>query len=149
MQIAVTRVEHIHHEDVVLLRDRVHLVEHFDEPSAGNDSVVQVVIRLDAGDGANGRFAPLPQQRPLGIIGGDADGASAVGTGDVAHCLCVVLDPAGQSVDFDEQNCRGVGGVSGGTYRSHRGPITSKCIGAQVPRHTSPRSPTTASASPC
>ena len=78
MQVAVARVEDVHHEEVVLLRDRVDLLEHLDESRARDHRVVQVVVGLDAGNRTERRLASLPQRGPLGLVGGDANGAGSV-----------------------------------------------------------------------
>ena len=59
----------------------------------GHDGVVQVVVRLDPGDRAERRLAALPQQRPLGLVVGDAHGARRRGR------AAIVDDPRDVGVD--------------------------------------------------
>ena len=110
VQVAVAGVEHVEHEQVVAGGDLVHL-----RPAPPGSSrprhhrVVQVVVRLDPGDRAERRLAPLPQQRPLGLVGGDAHRAHAVRSAAIAViALGVGLDAVGQPDDLDEQRRRRV-----------------------------------------
>ena len=82
VEVAVAGVEHVEHEQVVAGGDLVDLRQHGGQLGPRHDRVVQVVVRLDPGDGAERRLAALPQQRPLGVVGGDAHGAHAVVAGD-------------------------------------------------------------------
>ena len=108
VQVAVAGVEHVHHEQLVPFDDLVDLLEHLGQSAAGHDGVVQVVVRLDAGDGAERGLAALPQQRPLGLVRGDAHRAGTVGHADLDDALHVGFDTVGQTVDLDEQDRRGV-----------------------------------------
>ena len=59
-------------DELVRVGDLVDAAQHLDEPGARHDRVVQVVVGRDARDRAERRLAALPQQRPLGVVGGDA-----------------------------------------------------------------------------
>ena len=87
VQVAVAGVEDVHHHQLVARRDLVHRAHHLHQAGARHHRVVQVVVGGDAGDGAEGRLAPLPEQRPLGLVRGDAHGACPVGPADLAHLL--------------------------------------------------------------
>ena len=73
VQVAVAGVEDVHRDERVRVGDLVDAPQHLDEAGARDDRVVQVVVGRDAGDRAERRLAALPQQRALGVVGGDAD----------------------------------------------------------------------------
>ena len=76
---------------------------------AGHDGVVEVVVRLDPGDRAERRLAALPQQRPLGLVGGDAHVAHAVRRWRSSTIGAVsAVDAVRQADDLDQQGRRGV-----------------------------------------
>ena len=90
------------------------LAQHLDEPGAGHDRVVQVVVGRDAGDRAERRLAALPQQRPLGLVGRDPHGARAVlARRPRATAATCASTPSGEPVDLDEQHRLGVARVAG------------------------------------
>ena len=85
VEVAVAGVEDVHHDQVVALGDRVDLGEHVDQPPAGHDGVVQVVVRPDAGDGAERRLAALPPARPARPRPRPPAPSGAVGAADLAR----------------------------------------------------------------
>ena len=121
MQVAVAGVEDVDDDEVVLGRDRVDLAQHLEEPGAGHDRVVEVVVRLDAGDRAERRLATLPEQRALRRVGRDPDRARAVLAADPVDDRDRGLDAGRQPVELGEQHGLGVAGVAGAA-RSPRPP---------------------------
>ncbi len=113
VQVAVARVEHVHHDEVVRGRDLVHAPQHLDELGAGHDRVVQVVVGRDARDRAERRLAPLPQQRPFGVVGRDPHQRCAVGARDGGDRVDVGVDAAVEPVDLGEQHGLRVARVPG------------------------------------
>ena len=114
VQVAVAGVEDVHDDEVVLGRDLVDLAQHLDQPGAGHDRVVQVVVGRDAGDRAERRLAALPQQRPLA----PASAATRTLRAPCARPTPVDdrdrgLDAGGQPVELDEQHRLGVARVAG------------------------------------
>ena len=68
-----------------------------------HDGVVEVVVRLDVGDRPERRLAALPQQRPLGVVGGHADRADVACRGQLADPLDLGRDRCRQPDHLDEQ----------------------------------------------
>ena len=120
VQVPVAGVEDVHHQQVVARGDLVHLAEHLHEPPSGHDGVVQVVVGLDPGDGAEGVLAALPDEGPLGLVGGHPHRARPVGQADLGHALHRILDAGLQAVDLDDEDGRGVGGEAGVDEGLHR-----------------------------
>ena len=87
MEVAVAGVEDVHHDQLVAVGDLVHLPQHLAQPRPGHDGVVQVVVRLDAGDGAERALAALPDEGPLDVVGRHPHRAGAVGPADRGHPL--------------------------------------------------------------
>jgi hypothetical protein len=69
---------------------------------------VQVVVGGDPGDGAEGRLATLPQQRPFSFVRGDPDGAGAVRATHLVDQRSRGVDAGRQTVDLDQEHGRGV-----------------------------------------
>jgi hypothetical protein len=57
VEVAVARVEDVHHVEVVALGDGVDLGQHLDQAGAGHDRVVQVVVGRHPGDRPERRHA--------------------------------------------------------------------------------------------
>ena len=81
---------------------------------------MQVVVGRDAGDRAERRLAALPEQRALGLVGGDPHRARAVVAADPIHRVDLVGDAVGQPVDLDQQHRGGVARVAGADVVLHR-----------------------------
>ena len=73
MEVAVAGVEHVDDVDAVARRDLVDLLDDFGESRPRHDRVVEVIVRLDLRHGAECSLSPLPEDVPLGIVGGGAD----------------------------------------------------------------------------
>ena len=72
MQVAVAGVEHVGDEQPVTLGDADELAHDLRQLRARDDRVLQQIRRGQPPHRAGRLLAPLPQQRPLGVVAGDA-----------------------------------------------------------------------------
>ena len=113
MEVAVTGVEDVDHDQVVFRRDLVDLAQNLEQPGAGHHCVVQVVVGFDPGDRAERRLAAFPEERALGRVCCDPHSAGPVRAPDLLHDRDRGLDPGRQAVDLGEQDRVGVTRVPG------------------------------------
>ena len=120
VEVAVSGMEHVHDDQLVAGGDLVHLREHLDQAGPRHDGVVQVVVRLDPGDGAKGGLSALPDQCPLRVVRRHPDRASAVAPTDPRHAGDAILDRGREAVELDDENRGGVRREAGVHVRLHR-----------------------------
>ena len=106
MQVAVARMEHVHHQQIVALGDLVDVIEYLGQLASRHHRVVQVVVGFDASDGTERCLAALPEQRSFGFVLRHPHGARAVRFGDSDDALYFVVQPVRQTVYFDQQDGR-------------------------------------------
>ena len=74
VQVAVAGVEDVGHPDAARRRTIVgDAAQHLGQRGARDDAVLHDVVRADPADRGERRLAALPEQRPLGVVGRDAD----------------------------------------------------------------------------
>ena len=104
MQVAVTGMEDVHHQQVVTPRDVVHGVENLGEPRPWHHRVVQVVVRCHLGHRPERRLASLPQRCTFSIVSREAHlGCTAV-AGDIGDACRIDLHPGLEPVDLGQQH---------------------------------------------
>src|SRR6266496_886089 len=113
MQVAVTGVEDVGHDEVVPAGDVVDAGQDVHEHRARHDAIVQVVVGCDLGDRPERALPPLPQQGPFGLIGGHADVADAVVAGGALHRAGLRIYGLGEAVHLHDEDRRRVGRVPG------------------------------------
>src|SRR5580700_7947071 len=86
------------------------------EGGAGDDTVLDDVVRRDAAHGGEGGFAAFPDEGALGIGLGDADFRGGVGAADFVDVSHQGFDFGDGAVELDEEKGAAVGvvGVDGG-----------------------------------
>src|SRR5712692_6771058 len=116
MEVPVAGVEDVADPQPELFLQLGDPAQHCRQLRPRDDAVLHVVVRADAAHGRERRLAPLPEQGPLVVVGGDADFARAVLAADALDCLQVLLDLEGHAVELDDQDGARVLGV----VRVHR-----------------------------
>ena len=79
VQVAVAGVEDVRHPDAVARRRaRAIAAQHLGQRGPRDHAVLHDVVGADPADRGERRLAALPEQRPLGVVGGDPDLERAV-----------------------------------------------------------------------
>ena len=122
VQVPIAGMKYVGDRDSVFVGNGCDRFQHMGKDRPGNDRVLHHEVGADAPEGPERFLAPLPQARSLVGSGRQADGACAVISQDLleltSFCRNGFLVP---SVDFGQQHCRGIGGISGGVNRCFHG----------------------------
>jgi len=130
MEIAIAGVEDISYAEACFPAERFDLGEDLRQRGAGNDAVLDDVVRRNAGHGGEGGFAAFPKESALGFGLRDANfagGVRAANFADVRHERGYFGDRA---IEFDEEERaahrivgmdRGFGGLDGETVHHFYG----------------------------
>ena len=111
MQVAVARVEDVRdHACRGALGDRVDRVQHLGQRGPGDDGVVQVVVRRDAADCAEGGLAALPQ--PFALAPRWRPGRTRAGARHIADLATCDRRPRREGLDLDQQDGVGIDRVA-------------------------------------
>ena len=96
--------------------------EHFGQPRARHDAVLDVVVRRDAAHRRERRLASAPDARALLVGLRDVDGRRAVALAGSDHDVEERADLRRRAVELDDQHRVGVGevGMHGGLGRANR-----------------------------
>ena len=92
VQVAVARVEDVADAQAVLALQLGDPAQHLGEPGARDDPVLDVVVAADAAHRGEGRLAPLPEERALGVVGGRANLHAPGGPADLFDGGQILLD---------------------------------------------------------
>ncbi|CAB4879359.1 unannotated protein [freshwater metagenome] len=113
MQVSVACMENVEDQKFVALGDLVHLGEHLGEAPSRHHGVVQVIVRLDARDRPERRFAPLPEEESLRLVLGHPDASGAVLPTDLYHPSYIGIETHWETGDLHEQHRGSVEGQTG------------------------------------
>ncbi len=122
VEVAVAGVEDVGDPQSALARHLGDAAQHLGQRRAGDDPVLDVVVRADPPDRGKGGLASLPEQRPLLVGLGDADLGRAHLAADPLHLAELVLALGPRAVQLDDQHRArlGVVGVDRGLGRLDR-----------------------------
>ena len=87
MEIAVTRMENVADQNVMLFTDRVNRLENLRQLGARNHRILDDEVGSKASHGTERLLPPLPELQPLGVVAGDANIAGTASAADAANCL--------------------------------------------------------------
>ena len=112
MEVAVAGVEDVADPQPVLASELADPAQHLRQPRPRHDPVLDVVVGRHAAHRGERRLAPAPEQRPLRLVGRDADLERAAREAELAHRGHVLLDLDGDAVELDEQHGARAGRVA-------------------------------------
>ena len=112
VQVAVAGVEDVGHPDAGVGRQRRDRPQHLRQRGPRDHPVLHDVVRADPADRGERGLAPLPEQRPLRVVGGDPDLERAVLPAEPLHLGELRLHLGRRPVQLDDQHRPGAGRVS-------------------------------------
>src|SRR5438270_13361134 len=106
MQVSISCMEDISDRQRILLTHLVDLAERLRDSCARNHSILDVVRGRDAPNGAECRFAPLPQELTLIFVAGTPNFTRTASAAKFRNDLCLFINRLTQSFKLDEQHRR-------------------------------------------
>ena len=108
VQIPIPGVEHVHHDQAPLLNHLIYPGQNLSQTRSRDDRVIQVIVRLDHGNGAECTLATLPYPCPCVLGLSHPNSPCTVGTPDGLNPNNGRSNPGRQPVQLHDQHRCGV-----------------------------------------